>query len=405
MRRFVPEGAKFATPDAQRRYGDIRRKASGRAREGRRGARGRRRSRRRPEGAQAGLEGARRGAAPAAPARGLLGRRASRRRAEARRRSPARREARRRSSAARRAARRRAHARRARRRSTSSAALVAEPADGKKLPGVDRRSARTTITSAWAAATRSRRTRTRRTSAPTTTPRARRRCSRSRASSPRRRSELRRDVVFVAFSGEESGVLGSAHFVHAVDAAKARRRRRRRQASAATGVYAMLNMDMVGRMRDNRLQVLGAETRDGVAGHRRGARATRRASTAPRAATATARATRSIVLLGRRAGAALLHRHARRLPQAVRHGGQDQRRRRRCRPGRSARRVALALVAARGAAHVQGGRRRAARRTATCEASTPRSARSPTTAARAPGKKGVLLAGVRPGGARREGRA
>jgi hypothetical protein len=68
-----------------------------------------------------------------------------------------------------------------------------------------------------------------------------------------KKAQLQRDVVFVAFSGEESGVLGSAHLVHAwADAAKTR--------GQLKDVYAMLNMDMVGRMRDNRLQVLGAET-------------------------------------------------------------------------------------------------------------------------------------------------
>lgn len=60
-----------------------------------------------------------------------------------------------------------------------------------------------------------------------------------------KKKEIHRDVVFVAFSGEESGVLGSAHFVHE---------------KTVKDVYAMLNMDMVGRLRDNRLQVLGAET-------------------------------------------------------------------------------------------------------------------------------------------------
>lgn len=60
-----------------------------------------------------------------------------------------------------------------------------------------------------------------------------------------KKKDLHRDVVFVAFSGEESGVLGSAHFVHE---------------KTVKDVYAMLNMDMVGRLRDNRLQVLGAET-------------------------------------------------------------------------------------------------------------------------------------------------
>ncbi|HEU4537363.1 MAG TPA: M28 family peptidase, partial [Polyangiaceae bacterium] len=55
----------------------------------------------------------------------------------------------------------------------------------------------------------------------------------------------------VAFSGEEAGVLGSAHFVH--ERAKATK-------GKLGDVAAMLNMDMVGRMRENRLQVLGAET-------------------------------------------------------------------------------------------------------------------------------------------------
>lgn len=68
-----------------------------------------------------------------------------------------------------------------------------------------------------------------------------------------RKNQLKRDVVFVAFSGEESGVLGSAHLVHKwAEAAKTN--------GQLKDVYAMLNMDMVGRMRDNRLQVLGAET-------------------------------------------------------------------------------------------------------------------------------------------------
>ncbi|MDF2698366.1 MAG: tolB protein precursor [Labilithrix sp.] len=80
-----------------------------------------------------------------------------------------------------------------------------------------------------------------------------------------KKSELRRDVVFVAFSGEESGVLGSAHFVQKWIAADATRSKDKGAKTAkpsdrATGIYAMLNMDMVGRMRDNRLQVLGAET-------------------------------------------------------------------------------------------------------------------------------------------------
>ncbi len=67
-----------------------------------------------------------------------------------------------------------------------------------------------------------------------------------------RKTELARDVVFVAFSGEESGVLGSAHLVQKWS--------EKNKDKKLGDVYAMLNMDMVGRMRDNRLQVLGAET-------------------------------------------------------------------------------------------------------------------------------------------------
>jgi len=69
-----------------------------------------------------------------------------------------------------------------------------------------------------------------------------------------RKSQLRRDVVFVAFSGEESGVLGSAHLVHKWTQAQ------KDKTGKLEDVYAMLNMDMVGRMRDNKLQVLGSDT-------------------------------------------------------------------------------------------------------------------------------------------------
>ncbi|MBX3227529.1 MAG: M20/M25/M40 family metallo-hydrolase [Labilithrix sp.] len=82
-----------------------------------------------------------------------------------------------------------------------------------------------------------------------------------------RKTELKRDVVFVAFSGEEEGVLGSAHFVHEwikwanEHAPKDPKTGKAPKPSTKfTDLYAMLNMDMVGRMRENRLQVLGAET-------------------------------------------------------------------------------------------------------------------------------------------------
>lgn len=60
---------------------------------------------------------------------------------------------------------------------------------------------------------------------------------------------LRRDVWFVAFSGEEAGVLGSTWFTRHLPGKL-----------AARDLVAMLNLDMVGRMRDNRLTILGGES-------------------------------------------------------------------------------------------------------------------------------------------------
>jgi hypothetical protein len=63
------------------------------------------------------------------------------------------------------------------------------------------------------------------------------------------RSTLRRDVWLVAFSGEEEGDLGSTAFT------------RRPPSGLALGdLEAMLNMDMVGRLRDDALSVLGSES-------------------------------------------------------------------------------------------------------------------------------------------------
>ena len=60
-----------------------------------------------------------------------------------------------------------------------------------------------------------------------------------------RSGELRRDVIIAAFAGEETGLLGSTHFA---------------RSSAARDLAGMLNLDMVGRMRGNRLSVLGSES-------------------------------------------------------------------------------------------------------------------------------------------------
>ena len=63
-----------------------------------------------------------------------------------------------------------------------------------------------------------------------------------------RRGELSRDVVFAAFSGEESGILGSGLFA-----------RQPPGGVDVEGAVAMINMDMVGRLRD-RLTVLGIDS-------------------------------------------------------------------------------------------------------------------------------------------------
>ena len=57
-----------------------------------------------------------------------------------------------------------------------------------------------------------------------------------------------RTVVFIAFSGEELGDLGSAYFI------------KHPLVEPVDSIYAMLNMDMVGRLRNERLLALGAAT-------------------------------------------------------------------------------------------------------------------------------------------------
>ncbi|MCA9268205.1 MAG: M20/M25/M40 family metallo-hydrolase, partial [Planctomycetales bacterium] len=63
----------------------------------------------------------------------------------------------------------------------------------------------------------------------------------SRDAPPRRR------IVFIAFSGEERGLLGSAHYV-------------KNPRFPLADTVAMLNMDMVGRLQDNKLIVHGTGT-------------------------------------------------------------------------------------------------------------------------------------------------
>ncbi len=64
-----------------------------------------------------------------------------------------------------------------------------------------------------------------------------------------RRAELRRDVWLVAFTAEESGVIGSTQFVRTPP-----------PGLKLDQVVAMLNMDMVGRLRGNALSVQGGES-------------------------------------------------------------------------------------------------------------------------------------------------
>jgi hypothetical protein len=62
-----------------------------------------------------------------------------------------------------------------------------------------------------------------------------------------REKKLHRRVVFVAFSGEESGMLGSFHYVNHPPVALAK-------------TIAMINLDVVGRMEGDRLMSIGTKT-------------------------------------------------------------------------------------------------------------------------------------------------
>jgi Tol biopolymer transport system component len=61
-----------------------------------------------------------------------------------------------------------------------------------------------------------------------------------------KKSELQRDVYFVAFSAEEMGTLGSEHYV--------------KNPPSKEPIVAMLNMDMIGRMKMNQLFVNGGDS-------------------------------------------------------------------------------------------------------------------------------------------------
>ncbi len=64
-----------------------------------------------------------------------------------------------------------------------------------------------------------------------------------------RRGQLKRDVVFMAFSAEERGLVGASNIV-----------RRPPEGLVIENIVAMVNMDMVGRLRDDKLSVLGGDS-------------------------------------------------------------------------------------------------------------------------------------------------
>lgn len=64
-----------------------------------------------------------------------------------------------------------------------------------------------------------------------------------------RKDELKRDVIFMAFSAEERGLVGASNIV-----------RRPPEGLVVEEIVAMVNMDMVGRLRDDRLDVLGSDS-------------------------------------------------------------------------------------------------------------------------------------------------
>ena len=125
----------------------------------------------------------------------------------------------------------------------------------------------------------------------------------------------RRTLVVALFSGEESGLAGSSAFVG-------------RAAAPLADTVAMINLDMVGRLRDDRLTALGSGTApqwnealdrlQRTARPRGGPRRRRLRAVGP-----------DELLRRRHPRPALLHRRARGVPHARRHRGHGERRRRR----------------------------------------------------------------------------
>jgi hypothetical protein len=62
-----------------------------------------------------------------------------------------------------------------------------------------------------------------------------------------RKNQLKRSLLFILFSGEELGLLGSKHFVE-------------HPTVPLNQIVAMINMDMIGRLNENRLTIYGTGT-------------------------------------------------------------------------------------------------------------------------------------------------
>ena len=120
----------------------------------------------------------------------------------------------------------------------------------------------------------------------------------------------KRNVLVGFWSGEELGLIGSSAFSTTPPV-------------PLDAIAAYLNFDMVGRMQDNKLTVQATGIEPGVGqDHRAGER---RRRLRPRGAGGSVSADRRRhVQRGEHPVAELLHRHARRLSQAVRHGRQDR---------------------------------------------------------------------------------
>ena len=119
-----------------------------------------------------------------------------------------------------------------------------------------------------------------------------------------------RTLVVVFFSGEEIGLLGSAHYV-------------KHPPLPIERTAAMLNFDMVGRMRNDRLNVGGVESGGGLRALVERVTSGDRLDLVLRDSPYESLRPR-LVLCGGRAGALLSHRRPRRLSRARRHRRQDQ---------------------------------------------------------------------------------